>query len=236
VGKTTTAVNLAAMIALSGRDVLLVDLDPQGNATTGLGVAKTGPGGVPALFLRKKSFEEVVSATAWPHLHVLPANSTLSRFDGDEEPPERLTEVFEGALEKASKRFEWVLIDCPPSLSTLPRLAFLCCRSVIIPIQPEFYSMEGLSQMVRVVESVKRSANRNLEMEGILFTMFDPRLRFNNEVVEEVRGYFADKVYRTMIPRDVAVAESSSFGKPVLEYDPYSRGARGYVEFAKEVL
>jgi len=236
VGKTTTSINLAAMIALAGHPVLVIDLDPQGNATTGLGVRKSLDGGATALLGKKQGLDETVASTRWTHLFVLAANTALAEFDGDGDPATALLETFRGCVAEVRRHFEYVVIDCPPSISRLPRLAFAVSDSVIIPIQPEFFSMEGLTQMVRLLEGERRTGGTRLDVRGILFTMYDHRLRFANEVVEEVRGYFGEKVFHTMIPRDVAIPESSSFGIPVLEYDPCSRGAHGYVELAKEVL
>jgi chromosome partitioning protein len=233
VGKTTTAMNLASCLAVAGKRTLLIDLDPQGNATTGLGLAKDGGSGVAAVLGGRT--EGVVSPTAFEGLSVLVSSPGLleaERLLGTAEGQRRFLE----SLDAVTARYDEVLIDCPPALSGLTRTILAWADRVLVPIQCEFFAMEGLAQLLALVEQVRSGENPRLELSGVLLTMFDPALPFHAEVVSNLREHLKEKVLRTVIPRDVALAEAASHGVPIVDYDGLSRGAYGYVELGKEIL
>ena len=246
VGKTTTAVNLAASLCLAGRRVLLVDLDPQANASSGVGVDGTdrgssSPAEAPnrrylSALLAGESLAPFVVDTSFEGLSVLPSSPEASELeivrDLQGAPPESLRSPFS----QAAERFDFVLIDCPPSLSGLPTVALHLSDSVLIPIQCEYYAMEGLSQILPIVKKLQNSTNRDLRIEGLLLTMFSEDLDLSHDVVDQVREFFETLAFESVIPRDVVLAEAASHGRPVVEYDPTSRGAWAYVELAREVL
>ena len=235
VGKTTTAVNLCASIALAGRTCLLIDLDPQGNATTGLGIEKRSRRGTHLLLSAPHRAKEAIVQTQCKGLDMIPSGPGLA----DAEP--RHGSIADRALRlRASKPelttlYDYVFVDCPPSVGFFPANALSCCDSVLIPIQCEYYAMEGLAQILSRIRSAKTRFNPQLEVEGILLTMYESSA-FSSEVVEEVRTHFEDLVYETIIPRNIALAEAPSHGQAILDYDHRSRGARAYLELAKEVL
>jgi chromosome partitioning protein len=238
VGKTTTAVNLAASLAATRRRVLLVDLDPQGNATTGCGVDKSqvtrSSGDV---LLQQCAAEEAIVALEGPGFALMPSNQDTTAAEV------RLLGVTSGrearlreALRTVRDRYDLILIDCPPALSMLTVNALVAADSVLVPMQCEYYALEGLSALVGTIEQIRATANPSLEMEGILRTMFDPRNNLSNEVSAQLITHFGDRVFRTIIPRNVRLAEAPSFGKPALLHDKDSRGALAYLALAGEMI
>ncbi len=239
VGKTTTAINLATALA-TRRKVLVIDLDPQGNASTGLGIPRQDRGaGSYALLTGEKPLAELLRATKIPNLTLLPADPELAGAEielvGVEHRERRLRDALEAQAE-ALGGTEVILIDCPPSLGLLTLNALVASHSVLVPLQTEFFALEGVSQITRTVERVKRALNPALELEGIVLTMFDKRNNLSELVAADVRAFFKDKVYSTVIPRNVRISEAPSHGLPVILYDHRSAGAQAYVELAVELL
>jgi chromosome partitioning protein len=237
VGKTTTAVNLATAIAAAAKRVLLVDLDPQGNASTGIGIE------YPArkitsydVLLGERPVAEAVMPTAVPRLDILPASVDLLGAELELVDGERREFRLRDSLAAAPLAYDYVLIDCPPSLGLLTLNALVASDAVLVPLQCEFYALEGLSHLVRTIELVKRGLNPGLEIQGVVLTMFDKRNNLSELVAADVRDHFGDKVYDTVIPRNVRISEAPSHGKPVLLYDFRSAGAQAYVHLAGEVL
>ena len=237
VGKTTTAVNLAASLAEAGAKTLLVDLDPQGNSSSGLGIAKADLLlCCYDLLLGQATAAEVLCSTALPLLAVIPATMALAGAEVELVAMERREFWLREALKDLRDQYAYLLIDCPPSLGLLTLNALSAADSVLIPVQCEFYALEGVSQLLSTIRLVQRHLNPALEIEGALLTMIDSRLNLNTQVAEEVRRYFGDKVYQTQVPRNVRLSEAPSYGVPVLLYDPRSRGAACYRELAREVM
>jgi chromosome partitioning protein len=239
VGKTTTAVNLAASFALTRRRVLLIDIDPQGNATMGCGVEKAqitrGTGDV--LLGDSDAASAIVQLESVPGLALMPSNQDLTAAEV------RLLTTMAGrelrlrnALKQVQEQYEVVIIDCPPALNMLTLNALVAAQSVLIPMQCEYYALEGLTALVSTIDQIKAAVNPELEIEGILRTMFDPRNNLANEVSSQLIQVFGDKVFRTIVPRNVRLAEAPSFGKPVLQHDKDSRGALAYLALAGEML
>ncbi len=234
VGKTTTAVNLAASLALAERRVLLVDFDPQGNATSGAGVETNGSGVYRAI-IDEITLEECFQNTELKYLKVVPSGIDLIGAEIElVDDPEREFRL-KGCIHSITESFDYIFIDCPPSLSLLTINALVASSSVLIPIQCEYYALEGISQILRTIDLIKAKLNPTLEVEGILLTMFDSRNRLSHQVEDEIRRHFKDKAFTTVIPRNVRLSESPSFGKPVALYDVQSRGSMSYMELAKEI-
>jgi len=237
VGKTTTAINLAASIAIAEKRVLLIDFDPQGNATSGVGVVKNEvKTGIYHALIQHRDIKEIVRDTELSFLRVVP--STIDLIGAEIElvdDPEREYRLKE-ALNVIKNEYDYILIDCPPSLSLLTVNALTASDSVIIPLQCEYYALEGLSQLLNTLDLVKKNLNPMLEIEGILLTMFDSRNNLSHQVADEVKNHFNSKVFNTIISRNVRLSESPSFGKPVLLYDIVSKGAINYMELAKEII
>jgi ATPases involved in chromosome partitioning len=237
VGKTTTAVNLSAALAEAGQRVLLVDLDPQGNASSGLGIAKQSlQRSCYDVLLGHCSAAEALCATPLDLLQVIPANTSLVGAEVEMVDFEKREYCLKDALEPLVDAFDYMLIDCPPSLGLLTLNALVAAHSVLIPVQCEFYALEGVSQLLHTIQLVQRELNRGLAIEGALLTMFDTRLNLNNQVAAEIRKYFGDRVYQTQVPRNVRLSEAPSHGLPVILYDSRSRGAMCYRELATEVI
>jgi chromosome partitioning protein len=237
VGKTTTAVNLAASLASLGRRVLLIDFDPQANATSGLGFNKHAlERSVYHALTQDAELSAVVVSTALPNLQLAPANIDLIGAEVELVPVEGRERLLARRLTSVTGGFDFVLIDCPPSLGLLTVNALAASSSLLVPVQCEYYALEGLSQLLNTVTLVKRHLNPDLRIEGFLLTMFDIRNRICSQVAEEVRGHFQERVFTTLIPRNVRLSEAPSYGQPVLLYDPASRGAQAYLEAARELL
>ncbi|GAC1447795.1 MAG: ParA family protein [Isosphaeraceae bacterium] len=232
VGKTTTAINLAAGLAKSGRTSLVVDVDPQCNATSGLGVepAQRHP------LLAGRSLAESVVETSQPRLFVLPGSLSLADADALSASNRQRASTLRQQLNHDLNHYDFVFLDCPPSLGQLTRAALGASAEVFIPIQCEYFAMEGLSQIIELARQTKARDNHRLEIGGIVMTMFDPELALSQEVVQEVRGYFEETVFETMIPRDVHLSEAPSHGVSVLDYAPRARGAWAYAELVLEVI
>ena len=236
VGKTTTAINLGASLAACERRVLLIDLDPQANATSGIGLPKNEPDSMYAVLLDGMSLRSVVRPTELPALSLAPSSVDLVgaelELGGAEEREFRLKKAISGVV----GAYDYVLIDSPPSLGLLTINGLTAADSVLVPMQCEYFAMEGLSQLLNTIERVRDSLNPSLEIEGIVLTMYDDRMNLARQVAEEVRSHFGDKVYRTVIPRNVRLGEAPSFGKPIILYDIRSRGSEAYISLAKEFI
>ncbi|MBD3161635.1 MAG: AAA family ATPase [Candidatus Latescibacteria bacterium] len=237
VGKTTTAINLAAALAREGRRVLLVDIDPQGNATSGVGVSlEEADRTIYEILVDREAPAQALHTTDVEGLDLLPSDSRLAGAEVELVPVPRREHVLRDTIEPLAGRYHFTLFDCPPSLGLLTLNGLAAADSVLIPIQCEYYALEGLGRLLETVERVKESLNPRLDLEGILLTMFDSRLNLSIQVAEEARHFFGQKVYQTLIPRNVRLGEAPSFGKPVLVYDPHCIGAASYISLAKEIL
>ena len=237
VGKTTTAVNLAACLAIAERPTLLIDLDPQGNACSGLGLIKQDyPKNVYHVLLGEVSLADIVVPTGLEFLHIAPSNSDLVAADLELVSRFSREMKLKNALKSVENDFEFVVIDCPPSLNLLTVNALTAADSVIVPVQCEYYALEGLSELLKTIDLIKENLNPRLEVEGILLTMFDARNNLSHQVVQEIKKYFPEKIFQAMIPRNVKLSESPSHGKPILLYDIKSKGSISYLEFAKQLL
>lgn len=237
VGKTTTAVNLAAALGKSKEKVLLIDMDPQGNTTSGVGLDKRKlTCSVYNVLLDVDRINEAIVKTKFDNLDILPSNMDLAGAEIELADMENREAKLSQALASVQHQYDYIIVDCPPSLGLITTNALCLCTSVIVPIQCEFYALEGLSQLMNTVRRIKRTYNPDLEIEGVLLTMFDTRLKLNQQVAEEVKNYFEQKVFDTFIPRTVKLSEAPSFGMPVVYYDRYGKGSRAYMKLAKEIL
>ena len=240
VGKTTTTINLAAALAEVGKRVLVVDLDPQGNASTGLGIEKEDREYTTyELLLEEIALDQVILRTTDANLHIIPATVDLSSADLELISNEKRSFLLHDALRQTQMdeyRFDYILIDCPPSLNLLTVNAMIAAHSVLVPLQSEFFALEGLSQLMLTIREVRQSGNKDLRIEGILLTMYDRRNNLSQQVENDARTNLGELVYKTVIPRNVRVSEAPSFAMPVLSYDTMSKGARAYRELAKEVM
>jgi chromosome partitioning protein len=237
VGKTTTALNLAASLALAGKDILVVDTDSQGNLTSGLGVDRDNVGrSLYDVYSGLCKLEDAVAPTSVPHLYIVPSTIDLLGLELELVQREGRERILANVLAPVKERFRYIFIDCPPSLGLLTLNGLVAADSMIVPVQCEYYSLEGLGLLSRTLKLVQGSFNPSLEIEGILLTMFDPRNTLSHQVVAEVRKFFPEKVYQTIIPRNVSLGEAPSHGKPAILYDARSKGAQSYLSLAKEIL
>ena len=236
VGKTTTTVNLSTILAKKGRKVLLIDTDPQGNATSGLGVDKDMELSTYDLLISDALADDIIQDTAVKNLKICPSNINLAGAEVQLVSMMSREKRLKEKLDAIKDDFDYILIDCPPSLGLITLNAFTASDSVLIPVQCEYYALEGLGQLLNTVELVKKHLNNCLYIEGALLTMYDIRTNLSNQVVKEVKRYFENKVYKTVIPRNVKVSEAPSYGMPISIYDPHSKGAKSYEKFTKEFL
>ncbi len=237
VGKTTTAVNLATCFALAGQKVLVVDFDPQGQATSGLGLEKNNlPRTIYSCLFNLSAPAELIQETGIQNLRVIPANIDLAGAEIELVEVSQREDRLRRILENVRKRFDFILIDCPPSLGILTVNALVAADSIIIPVQCEYYALEGLSQLVKSINLVQAGLNPHLSIEGVVLTMNDIRTNLSQQVINEVRNFFQDKVFRTVIPRNVRLAEAPSFGQSIIQYDIRSTGAEAYTRLAREIL
>jgi len=238
VGKTTTAVNLSACLAEPyERDVLLVDIDPQGNSTSGLGISKNVAGGsIYEVLIEELPMHLAFHETRVPGLKIVPSTIDLAGAEIELVPMLSRETRLRRAVGPIKSRFDFIIVDCPPSLGLLTINALAAADSVMIPIQCEYYALEGLGQLINTIKLVQRNLNRQLQLEGVVLTMFDARTNLSIQVADEVKRHFRQNVYRTVIPRNVRLSEAPSYGKPILHYDNRSRGAEVYSELAKEVI
>ena len=238
VGKTTTNINLAACLAIRGKKVLILDIDPQGNTTSGIGVTKRNLKNTVYNILIDKDYDprKAIIKTNVENLDLIPASVDLAGAEVELVGMEGRENALKDGLEKIKDNYDYIFIDCPPSLGLLTINSLAAVDSVLVPIQCEFYALEGVSQLVSTIELVKRSLNPKLEIQGVILSMFDGRTNLSLQVVQEVKKYFGNKVYATVIPRNVRLAEAPSYGMPITEYDPKSKGAEAYGDFADEFL
>lgn len=236
VGKTTTAVNLSAALARQGRRTLLIDVDPQANASSGVGLPKGSPGPSSYDLFTGATLDEVIRPTEIPNLDLIASSPALAGAEVELVDAPGRESILRTQLELASQRYEYVFIDCPPSLGLLTLNALVAADSVLIPLQCEYYALEGLSHLLDTLTRVQQGLNPKLEVEGVLLTMFDSRLNLSTQVAEEARRHFGQRVYETMIPRNVRLGEAPSFGQPITEYDPHCVGATSYIHLAKEIV
>jgi len=237
VGKTTTTVNLSASLALAEKDILVIDTDPQGNLTSGLGINRdTVQKSLYDVYAGRAPLDEVIIGTAVPHLYIVPSTIDLLGAEVELVQKEGRERILSNELEKIREKYRYIFIDCPPSLGILTLNGLVAADSVLIPVQCEYYSLEGLGLLSRTLKLIRGSFNPTLDIEGILLTMFDSRNTLSHQVVEEVRKFFNEKVYKTLIPRNVTLSEAPSHGKPAILYDARSKGAQSYLSLAKEML
>jgi len=241
VGKTTTVINLATAISFQNKKILVIDLDPQGNATTGLGLSNTGNTKTIYDVLNGSSdFEDTIQSTKISNLNIVSSNVDLSGLEVETASENRraflLKDKINNFINSEKNDFDYIFIDCPPSLSLLTIMALVVAKSLIVPLQAEFFALEGVSQLVKTIERIKVKLNPNLDIRGVLLTMFDKRNKLSNEVDAEARVFFKNKVYQTVIPRNVRLSEAPSHGVPVLVYDKNCSGSKSYLSFAEEFL
>ena len=237
VGKTTTAINLAASLALAEKEILLIDTDPQGNATSGLGIPREGIArSLYDVYAGTCGIEDALQTTVVEHLSILPSTMDLLGAEVELVGKEDRERILHSAVDSVCEKYRYIFIDCPPSLGLLTLNALVAADSVLIPVQCEYYALEGLGHLTNTLHRVRGSLNPNLEIEGIVLTMHDARNNLSEEVAREVRKHFGDKVFQTVIPRNVTLGEAPSHGKPAILYDIRSKGAQSYLSLAKEIL
>ena len=243
VGKTTTSINLSASLAVLGKNVLLIDLDPQGNTTTGIGINKGDiDKSIYDVLIDRCSINEAILATRYKRLFLLPATINLAGIDielmekSKDEPTFSKGKQLKIKLDTINDMYDFIIIDCPPSLGLITTNALTASDSVIIPVQCEFFALEGIMQLLNTIMMAQKNLNPNLDIEGVLLTMLDSRTKLGFEVVEDIRKYFKERVYNTIIPRLIRLTEAPSHGKPIIAYDPKSKGTEAYLNLAKEVI
>jgi chromosome partitioning protein len=236
VGKTTTAVNLSTILAKKGKKVMLIDGDPQGNATSGLGIEKDVENSLYDVLIGEVDIKSTLQDTCVKTLKVCPSNMNLAGAEVELVNLMSREQRLKEKLEDVRNEYDFIIIDCPPSLGLITLNAFTAADSVLIPVQCEYYALEGLGQLINTINLVKKHLNKHLEIEGAVLTMYDMRTNLSNQVVKEVKRYFDDKVYKTVIPRNIKLSEAPSFGMPITLYDAKSKGARCYEKLAREVL
>ena len=236
VGKTTTAVNLSTILAKRGKKVLMIDADPQGNATSGLGIDKDVNFSVYDVLVDDIEIENTVQQTMVKNLEVCPSNINLAGAEVELVSMMSREQRLKEKIDNQKDKYDYIIIDCPPSLGLITLNAFTASDSVLIPVQCEYYALEGLGQLINTINLVKKHLNKDLTVEGALLTMFDIRTNLSNQVVKEVNKYFENKVYKTVIPRNVRLSEAPSYGMPISVYDPKSKGAKSYDKFVKEFI
>ena len=236
VGKTTTSVSLSAILAKKGKKILMIDMDPQGNGTSGLGIDKNVKFSVYDVIIDDVEIENTIKKTEIENLDVCPSNINLAGAEVELVDMEEREQRLKSKLDKIKEKYDYIIIDCPPSLGLVTLNAFTASDSVLIPVQCEYYALEGLGQLINTINLVKKHLNKSLYIEGALLTMYDARTNLSNQVVKEVKRYFEDKVYKVVIPRNVKLSEAPSYGMPITLYDKRSKGAECYEKLAKEFL
>ena len=237
VGKTTTAINLSSCLAIAEKKVLLIDIDPQANATSGLGIdLEKNDSSIYEMLLDHIKTGKLIKETNVPFLDIIPSNIRLVGSEIELINLENRESILKSSIGNLRQSYEYIFIDCPPSLGLLTINALTAADSVLIPIQCEYYALEGLSQLLNTIHLVQKNLNKDLAIEGVLLTMFDNRLNLSQQVAEEVREYFKDKVYTTIIKRNVRLGEAPSFGKPIIMYDALSVGSQNYISLAEEII
>ena len=237
VGKTTTCVNMAAALGAKGKKTLLIDVDPQGNTTSGVGIDKSEVEySTYDMLVDDVSARAIMIETEFKNLFILPSSINLAGAELELSDKENRNRALKKAIASLVMEFDYIIIDCPTSLGILSINALVAADTLIVPLQCEYYALEGLSQLVSTVRTIKQHYNEHLELEGVLFTMYDSRLKLNQQVIDEVNKYFPNKSYKTMIPRSVKIAEAPSFGKPIIYYEKYSKPAFAYKKFVDEFL
>ncbi len=237
VGKSTTAVNMSAYLSSFGHRTLLIDLDPQSNSSSGMGIsAGDAQNSTYDILINKLDPHEAIVKTSYDGLYLLPSSIQLAGAEVEMVSSLRREYLLSEAVKKIEEEYEYIIIDCPPALGLLTINALSAAREVIIPIQCEYYALEGLGQLLNTIELVRKNLNEDLKISGAIMTMYDSRTRLGDQVVDEVKSHFKEKVYSTTIPRNIRLSEAPSYGKPILDYDPDCRGAQAYKEFTKEVI
>ena len=242
VGKTTTVINLAAGLSMKGKKILVIDLDPQGNATTGLGLSNTASSDttIYSVLNGNKQISEVIQKTSFENLNLITSNVDLSGLEvetaGDSRRAFKLKDELASILNDSRASYDYILIDCPPSLSLLTIMALVASDALVVPLQTEFFALEGLTQLMKTIERIKNNLNPELSIRGILLTMYDRRNKLSGEVEKEARNYFKEKVYQSVVPRNVRLSEAPSHGVPVLIYDKACPGSKSYFSFTEEFL
>ena len=236
VGKTTTSITLSTILANKNKSVMLIDADPQGNATSGVGIEKETEKSIYEILVDETTMDETIQQTKIKNLKICPSNINLAGAEVELVSMMSREQRLKEKLEEVKSQYDYIVIDCPPSLGLITLNAFTASDSVLIPIQCEYYALEGLGQLINTINLVKKHLNKDLQIEGALLTMYDVRTNLSNQVVKEVKNYFGDKVYKNVIPRNVRISEAPSYGMPINIYDPKSKGAKSYEKFVKEFL